>query len=211
LSKSRSTADFCRPVRINRSPQSGSRTNDRSPEVSSTAFPAQPPDLQPVPLMDMDFVVVGQLVRHCMPHIRFCTSARSLLHASLRPRLATTPLRFAITSPPSGCEKGFNFELSNMLGTTTKSPATRSPAVQIRRGLQGNSGEVVHSPICSICGNALLDLGVKPASVEVKRSTAFPIGSEQSRIPATRGFHMKALAMPLYVFPHCPTAILARY
>ena len=28
-----------------------------------------------------------------------------LLHASFRPRLATTPLRFAITSPPSGCEK----------------------------------------------------------------------------------------------------------
>jgi len=27
----------------------------------------------------------------------------SLLHASFRPRLATTPLRFAITSPPSGC------------------------------------------------------------------------------------------------------------
>src|SRR5438270_11952067 len=28
-----------------------------------------------------------------------------LLHASFRPRLTTTPLRFAITSPPSGCEK----------------------------------------------------------------------------------------------------------
>src|ERR1700674_1318259 len=31
-----------------------------------------------------------------------------LLHASFRPRLATTPLRFAITSPPSGCEKDFH-------------------------------------------------------------------------------------------------------
>ena len=28
-----------------------------------------------------------------------------LLHASFRPRLTTTPLRFAITSPPSGCEE----------------------------------------------------------------------------------------------------------
>ena len=27
-----------------------------------------------------------------------------LLHASFRPRLATTPLRFAMTSPPSGCQ-----------------------------------------------------------------------------------------------------------
>ena len=32
----------------------------------------------------------------------------SLLHASFRPRLATTPLRFAITSPPSGCEEDFH-------------------------------------------------------------------------------------------------------
>jgi len=31
-----------------------------------------------------------------------------LLHASFRPRLATTPLRFAITSPPSGREKDFH-------------------------------------------------------------------------------------------------------
>src|SRR5271163_143050 len=28
----------------------------------------------------------------------------SLLHAAFRPRLATMSLRFAITSPPSGCE-----------------------------------------------------------------------------------------------------------
>ena len=32
-------------------------TQRRSPEVSSTAFPAHPPDLQPWPLMDMDFAV----------------------------------------------------------------------------------------------------------------------------------------------------------
>ena len=35
----------------------------RSPEVSSTTFHAQPPDLQPVPLMDMDFAVCCPLVR----------------------------------------------------------------------------------------------------------------------------------------------------
>ena len=39
-----------------------------------------------------------------------------LRHASFGSRLATTPLRFAITSPPSGCEKNFTFELSNLLG-----------------------------------------------------------------------------------------------
>jgi hypothetical protein len=66
------SADFCRPVRRNHSPLSpDSGTNGRSPEVSSTAFRAQPPDLQPVPLMDTDFAVSCPLVRHRMPHIRF--------------------------------------------------------------------------------------------------------------------------------------------
>ena len=46
-------------------------TRSRSPEVSSTAFRAQPPDLQPVPLMDMGFAIVRSLARHRMPPIRF--------------------------------------------------------------------------------------------------------------------------------------------
>ena len=67
-----SAADFCRPVRIDRStPSPDSRTNGRSPEVSSTAFRTQPPNLQPVPLMDMDFAVISPLVRTALPHIRF--------------------------------------------------------------------------------------------------------------------------------------------
>ena len=45
-----------------------SKTNGGSPEVSSTAFRTQPPDLQPVFLMDMDFAVICQLVQ---PQIRF--------------------------------------------------------------------------------------------------------------------------------------------
>ncbi len=43
----------------------------RCPEVSSTAFDAQLPDLQPVPLMDTDFAVTCPLVWHRMPQIRF--------------------------------------------------------------------------------------------------------------------------------------------
>ena len=42
-----------------------------APEVSSTAFGAQPPDLQPVPLMDMGFAISCPLARHRMPLIRF--------------------------------------------------------------------------------------------------------------------------------------------
>jgi hypothetical protein len=66
------SADFCRPVRTDRSILSlDSETNRRSPEVSSSAFGAQPLDLQPVPLIDMDFAVICPLVRRRMPQIRF--------------------------------------------------------------------------------------------------------------------------------------------
>ena len=42
-------------------PSHDSVTCRRSPEVSSTAFHAQPPDLPPVSLMDMGFAIMGSL------------------------------------------------------------------------------------------------------------------------------------------------------
>ena len=103
-------ADFCRPVRIDRStlsPDSG--TNGRSPEVSSTAFRTQPPDLQPVPLMDMGFAVICPLARHRMPQIRFLYIGSYVCSTLLSdPPSRGTPLRFAMTSPPSGCEGDFH-------------------------------------------------------------------------------------------------------
>src|ERR1035441_6414076 len=66
------SADFCRTVRVDYSTLSpGSGTYSRPPEVSSTAFNAQPPNLQPAPLMDMDFAILCPLVQRRMPHIRF--------------------------------------------------------------------------------------------------------------------------------------------
>ena len=47
------------------------RTRCRSPGVSPTAFLAHPPDLQPWPLMDMDFAISCPLVRPVLPRIRF--------------------------------------------------------------------------------------------------------------------------------------------
>ena len=46
-------------------------TCHRSPEVSSTAFDAPPPDLPPVHWTDMGFAILGSLARHRRPHIRF--------------------------------------------------------------------------------------------------------------------------------------------
>jgi hypothetical protein len=48
-----------------------STTNGRSPEVSSTAFRAQPPDLQSAPFMDMGFAVICPFPQRRLPPIRF--------------------------------------------------------------------------------------------------------------------------------------------
>ena len=54
-----------------------------------------------------------------------------LLHASFRPRLAAKPLRFAITSPPSGCEEDFHLQAIEHARHTTKSaPIPRSASHQ---------------------------------------------------------------------------------
>jgi hypothetical protein len=118
-------ADFCRPVRIDRStlsPDSG--TNGRSPEVSSTAFRTQPADLQPVPLMDMGFAVIRPLARHCMPLIRFlyigsyvCSTLLSD-PASRRRRCASLSLHLHQV-----VKRTFTSKLSNMLGTRNYPPA----------------------------------------------------------------------------------------
>src|SRR5215475_4462249 len=61
---------------------------------------------------------------HCRrpPHPVLVHRLAPLLHASFRPRLATTPLRFAITSPPSGCEKDFHLRAVEHARHTRKRP-----------------------------------------------------------------------------------------
>ena len=121
------SADFCRPVRTDCSILSlDSETNGRSPEVISTAFRAQPPNLQPVPLMDMDFVVTCQLVRHRMPRIRFlyigshvCSTLLSN-PASRRRSCASLSLHLHQV-----VKRTFTFKLSIMLGTQQKPRSRR--------------------------------------------------------------------------------------
>jgi hypothetical protein len=104
------SADFCHAVRTPLDVLShDSVTHSRSPAISSTAFLARPPNLPPVPLMDMGFAITCSLARHRRPlHPVLVHRPACLLHASFRPRLATTPLRFAMTSPPSGCQRDFH-------------------------------------------------------------------------------------------------------
>jgi hypothetical protein len=88
------SADFCAAVRSPPgflSPEF--ETRRRSPEVSSTAFTAHLPDLQPWPLMDMDFAISCPLVQPRLPNPIPVRQVTALLHASFRRHLAMTPLR----------------------------------------------------------------------------------------------------------------------
>jgi hypothetical protein len=68
--------------------------------------------------MDLGFAVFCPLAR-CRrpPHPVLVHRLAPLLHASFRPRLATTPLRFAITHLHQAVKRTFTSKLSNMLGT----------------------------------------------------------------------------------------------
>src|ERR1017187_9661368 len=59
-----------------------------SPEVSSTAFPAQPPDLPPVCLVELGFAIICSLAPHRRPH-----------HPVLVHRLSAFDPRFFQTPP----------------------------------------------------------------------------------------------------------------
>ena len=106
------SADFCHRVRDDFSSLSlECETGSRSPEVSSTAFDAQPLDLHSVPLMDVGFAAIGQLARTLPASYPVLVHRLApLLHASFRPHLPARPLRFAITSPPSGCEEDLHLQ-----------------------------------------------------------------------------------------------------
>jgi hypothetical protein len=97
---------FCCRIRMNYSTLSPeSETCSRSPAISSIAFHAQPSDLRFASLIDM--CASRPLARSPDAHASDPVLVHwlaFLLHASFRPRLAATPLRFAITSPLSGCD-----------------------------------------------------------------------------------------------------------
>src|SRR5437667_11624715 len=106
----------------------------RAPEVSSTAFDAQPPDLPPVCLVDTGFAVICQLAPHRRPHHPVLVHRLApLIHASFRPRLGTTPLRFSSPSPPPGWAGDFHPQAVEHVRHTNKKTA-------IARGLRNKNG-----------------------------------------------------------------------
>ena len=118
-------ADSRPTVRMNRSILSHDAvTCDGSPEVSSTAFDAQPPDLPPVCLVELGFAVLCQLAPHRRPHHPVLVHRLApLIHASFRPRLTTTPLRFSSPSPPPGWAGDFHpLAVEHVRHTKQKAP-----------------------------------------------------------------------------------------
>jgi hypothetical protein len=134
------SADFCvaiRPPYDDLSLESG--TQHRSPEVRSTAFTARPPDLPPRSLMTADFAIHCSLVRPGRPRYPVLVHrAAALLHASFRPRLAATPLRFANPSPPSGWIEDCHLQAVDHARHTTQMPG--AAAGHLHRGTYTATG-----------------------------------------------------------------------
>ena len=123
------SADFCAAVRSPHDVLSlVAETQRRSPEVRSTAFAARSPNLPPRPLMTVDFAISCSLVRPGRPRYPvFVHRAAALLRASFRRRLATTPLRFANPSPPSGWIEDSHLQAVDHARHTTRRAARRQP------------------------------------------------------------------------------------
>ena len=121
------SADFCCEIKTSCDAFShDSATRNRSPEVSSTAFRTQPPDLQPVPLMDMDFAIIGPLVQHRMPQIRFLYIGSCVCSTLLSdPTSRRGPCALLSLHLHQVVKRTFTFKLSNMLGAPPKKPASQ--------------------------------------------------------------------------------------
>src|SRR5260370_6013497 len=90
--------------------------------------------------MDRGFAAICQLAR-TLPasHPVFVHRLASLLHASFRPHLAVRPLRFAITSPPSGCEEDLHLPVvGHARHTKKKGRAKARPYSKATKSIAAN-------------------------------------------------------------------------
>jgi hypothetical protein len=129
-------------------------TGSRSPKVSLTAFSAQPPDLPTGALDGYGLRSTVQTRPTPYASIRFLSiGSRLCFHASFRCLLAESPLRFAITSPPSGCERDFHPPAVRH-AWHTRSGVSRPPqllaAGRLRPMLDDAVKASIH-PFCFLC------------------------------------------------------------
>src|SRR2546429_9561372 len=110
-----------------RGPQALIVTCSRPPDVISTAFHAQPPDLPPVPLMDVDFAITCSLARHRRPHQIQFLSIGSRVCSTLLSDLASRPGPCASLSlrPPPARKRAFTPNHSDPPATTEKTPGAQ--------------------------------------------------------------------------------------
>ena len=136
------SADFCCEIKAPCDTFShDSVTRSRSPEVISTAFRTQPPVLQPVPLMDMDFAIIGPLVRHRMPRIRFLYIGSYVCSTLLSdPASRRRPCASLSLHLHQVVKKTFTFKLSNMLGTPKRGQPRKTALFSCKLMLQTSSG-----------------------------------------------------------------------
>jgi hypothetical protein len=115
-------ADSCDAVRVNHFTFShGSVTRRRSPEVSSTAFRAPPPDLPPALLMDMGFAVMCPLAQRRRPHYLVLVHRLApLLHASSDSASRRRPCASLSLLLHQDVKRTCTSKLLNMLGTQWK-------------------------------------------------------------------------------------------
>ena len=149
------SADFCCEVKAPCGTFSHvSATHSRSPEVGSTAFPAQPPNLQPASLMDMGFAVIGQLARRRMPQIRFLYIGWQVCSTLLSdPPSPERPCASLLLHLHQVVEGTFTPELSNMLGTHTNGRGPVGEPRPSKRATNPACGLLARAP-CRAAGAA---------------------------------------------------------
>lgn len=135
------SADFCAAIGSSLdSPSPGPGQQRRSPEVSSTAFRAHPPDLRSAFLMDMDFANAGGLVQRSRLISGSCSSDRTFAPRFFQapPRGESRPCASLVLHLHQVEQKTFTSELSSMLGTHRDrgeprgSPPPTPPCMRVR-------------------------------------------------------------------------------
>ncbi len=110
-----------------------SRTNDRSPEVKFDRLPHATAGFTTSALDG--YGLRCHLPSRPAPYASdpvFVYRRVRMLHASFRPHLTMTPLRFAMTSPPSGCQKDFHLRAVDHARHTALGQA-RAPTAQLEK------------------------------------------------------------------------------